>query len=136
MIDDSKITEAVNAYIGYPKEIDEGVGTSMRRDAFKAGITWFTSTIWHDANEKPEFNRRLITQHITLIGELGYDLTTNIPTYPWELYVKGAHITKWCYIEDILPSPNNSTRLNKAQKGLDSYDGDIIKKLPKIQGIE
>lgn len=35
MIDEKKITEAVNAYIGYPKEIDEGVGTSMRRDAFR-----------------------------------------------------------------------------------------------------
>ena len=30
MIDENKITEAVNAYIGYPKEIDEGVGTFMR----------------------------------------------------------------------------------------------------------
>lgn len=38
MIDDSKITEAVNAYIGYLKEVDESVEVSMRRDAFKAGV--------------------------------------------------------------------------------------------------
>lgn len=69
--------------------------------------------LWHDASEKPEFDKRLLTQHITLMGELGYDLTTNILAYPWELYVKGAYITKWCYIEDILPSPNSSTRLNE-----------------------
>ena len=117
MIDNSKITEAVNAYIGYPKEVDEGIETSMRRDAFKAGVDWFKQVLWHDVSEKPEFNRRLITQHITLMEELGYDLTTNIPAYPWELYVKGAHITKWCYIEDILPSPNSSKKLNEAQKG-------------------
>lgn len=52
MIDEKKITEAVNAYIGYPKEIDEGVGTSMRRDAFKAGVEWFKKALWHDANLK------------------------------------------------------------------------------------
>lgn len=35
MIDDSKITEAVNAYIGYAKEVDEGIETSMKRDALR-----------------------------------------------------------------------------------------------------
>lgn len=52
MIDEKKITEAVNAYIGYPKEIDEGIETSMRRDAFKAGVEWFKKALWHDANLK------------------------------------------------------------------------------------
>lgn len=66
--------------------------------------------LWHKREEEPEFNRRLITQHITLMGELGYDLTTNIPAYSWELYVKGAHITKWCYIEDILPLAHDATK--------------------------
>lgn len=60
MIDDSKITEAVNAYIGYPKEIDEGIETSMRRDAFKAGADWFKNALWHDASEEPELNKKLV----------------------------------------------------------------------------
>lgn len=110
MIDEKKITEAVNAYIGYPKELGEGIETSMRRDAFRDGVEWFKEAIWHKREEEPEFNRRLITQHITLMGELGYDLTTNIPAYSWELYVKGAHITKWCYIEDILPLAHDATK--------------------------
>ena len=68
MIDDSKITEAVDAYIGYPKEIDEGIETSMRRDAFE----------------------------------------------DWESYCNNNQIAKWCYLKDILPSSNDSTRLNEA----------------------
>lgn len=74
MIDNSKITEAVEAYIGYPKEVDEGIETSMKRDAFKAGITWFTSTIWHDANKEPENSRYILAQRRTFIGELRYYL--------------------------------------------------------------
>lgn len=52
MIDENKIAEAVNAYIGYAKEIDEGIETYMRRDAFKAGVEWFKKALWHDANLK------------------------------------------------------------------------------------
>lgn len=113
MIDDNKITEAVDAYIGYPKEVDEGIETSMRRDAFKAGITWFTNTIWHDANKEPEHSRYILAQRRTFIGELRYYLYKTNSTYPWELNVRDLRIIKWCYIEDILPSPNSSTRLNE-----------------------
>lgn len=114
MIDDSKITEAVNAYIGYPKEVDEGIETSMRRDAFKAGAEWFANAIWHDANKEPEHSRYILAQRRTFIGELRYYLYKTNSTYPWELNVRDLRITKWCYIEDILPSLNSSTRLNEA----------------------
>ncbi len=104
MIDEKKITEAViqnaDKYNPCRSTLDR---EEVCRASFVNGVKWFKEAIWHDASEKPEFNRRLITQHITLMGELGYDLTTNIPAYSWELYVKGAHITKWCYVEDLLP---------------------------------
>ena len=32
------VQEAANQYIGYPHEVDEGVSTSMRRDAYAAGM--------------------------------------------------------------------------------------------------
>lgn len=103
MIDDKKFTEAA---IQNADKYNPCRSTLDRKDvcraSFEDGAKWFKQAIWHDANEEPKFNRRLITQHITLMGELGYDLTTNIPAYSWELYVKGTHITKWCYIEDIL----------------------------------
>lgn len=98
MIDEKKIKEAANTLYTGSKVLD-----ANKKASFIRGVEWFKQAIWHDASEKPEFNRRLITQHITLMGELGYDLTTNIPAYSWEIYVKGAHITKWCYVEDLLP---------------------------------
>lgn len=134
MIDDSKITEAVDAYIGYPKEIDEGIETSMRRDAFKAGAEWFTEVIWHTPQESPEDDELIITEFWDA-GEC-YKFDNSVYIEDWESYCNNNQIAKWCYLKDILPSPNSSTRLNEAQKGSDSYDGDIIKKLPKIQGIE
>ena len=103
MIDEKKITEAVNAYIGYAKEIDEGIETSMRRDAFRDGVEWVKKALWHDASEEPEYSRYILAQRRTFIGELRYYLVKNNSTYPWELNVKDLRITKWCYIDDILP---------------------------------
>lgn len=34
----SDIQEAADKYIGYPHEVDEGVSTSMRRDAYADGM--------------------------------------------------------------------------------------------------
>lgn len=37
MIDEKKITEAANAYICYPHEVDEGTSVSLQRKAFRGG---------------------------------------------------------------------------------------------------
>ena len=34
----SDVQEAANQYIGYPPEVDEGVSTSLRREAFADGM--------------------------------------------------------------------------------------------------
>lgn len=103
MIDEKKITEAVDAYIGYPKEIDEGVSVSMRRDAFRKGAEWFKNALWHDASEEPEIDKSLIIQYISLMNEVSYDKDRRIAKYPWKLNVEGLRIIKWCYFDDLLP---------------------------------
>lgn len=103
MIDEKKITEAVNAYIGFPKELGEGLETSMRRDAFKAGVKWFKKALWHDASEKPEIGKPLIIQYISFMNEVSYGKDRRIAKYPWELNVEGLRIIKWCYFDDLLP---------------------------------
>ena len=115
MIDEKKKQNGMKTC--FDRRIDDKVEREFMRDpliaytrAFNDAIDWFKNVLWHDASEKPEFNRRLITQHISLMGELGYDLTTNISAYSWELYDKGAHITKGCYIEDILPLAHDATK--------------------------
>lgn len=130
MIDEKKITEAITEYIGYPKEVDEGIETSMRRDAFKAGAEWFTEVIWHTPQESPEDDELIITEFWD--AEECYKFDNSIYIKDWESYCNKNQIAKWCYLKDILPSSNDSTRLNEAQKGSDSYGGDIIKKLSKI----
>lgn len=103
MIDEKKITEAVNAYIGYAKEIDEGIETYMRRDAFRAGVEWFKEALWHDAKEEPEIDKPLIIQYISLMNEVSYDKDRRIAKYSWKLNVEGLRIIKWCYFDDMLP---------------------------------
>lgn len=103
MIDEKKITEAVDAYIGYPKELGEGVDVSMRRDAFCEGAKWFKEALWHDAKEEPEIDKPLIIQYISLMNEVSYDKDRRIAKYPWKLNVEGLRIIKWCYFDDLLP---------------------------------
>lgn len=103
MIDDSKITEAINAYIGYPKEVDEGVEVSMRRDAFKAGVEWFKNALWHDTKEEPKIDKPIIIQYASLVNGVSYDRNRHIAEYPWERHVENLNILKWCYIDDLLP---------------------------------
>ena len=100
MIDEKKITEAVDAYIGYPKEVGEGVDVSMRRDAFREGAKWFKEALWHDAKEEPDKHKFVLVQWFYM-GRYGADMIKR--TYYWQGYIEEYHIIKWCYIDDLLP---------------------------------
>lgn len=39
-INEDKLEEAVNLYIGHKPEVDEGLSVAMERSAFKAGAFW------------------------------------------------------------------------------------------------
>lgn len=60
MIDEKKITEAANAYIGYPHEVDEGTSVSLQRKAFRAGAEWFKKKLLHDATERTNNNKMIL----------------------------------------------------------------------------
>mgnify|MGYP006935590273 FL=1 len=100
MIDEKKITEAVDAYIGYPKEVGEGVDVSMRRDAFREGAKWFKEALWHDAKEEPDKHKFVLVQWFYM-GRYGADMIKR--KYYWQGYIEEYHIIKWCYIDDLLP---------------------------------
>lgn len=103
MIDEKKITEAVNAYIGYPKEVDEGIEISMQRDAFKAGVDWFRNALWHPASEVPEKNKTLLLQYAKnyYLDIIGYVEDKYDEAEPWQQTVNKFNIFKWCYIDDL-----------------------------------
>ena len=121
MIDEKKITKAVNAYIGYPKEVDEGLETYMRRDAFKAGAEWFAKAIWHERSEEPTKKgvviKRLIkgemfltcsnwvafkNENIERIKNNGctQDEINLFKSLAWK---ECGNFDKWCYLADLLP---------------------------------
>lgn len=98
MIDYEKITEVARQY----NPVNDMLGNAERA-AFKRGIGWFKSALWHDTSEEPEHSKFVLAQRKTFIGELRYYLYETNSTYPWELNVRDLRIIKWCYIEDLLP---------------------------------
>ena len=64
MIDEKKITEAVNAYIGYPHEVDEGTSVSLQRKAFRAGAELAKNAIWHTDDEIPKTGQNILQNEI------------------------------------------------------------------------
>lgn len=70
------ITDAADAYIGYPREIDEGVEVYMQREAFKEGADWM--------------ERKM--------------LDLDIPDYPKEIVEKEIEFVDKCLAEGIRPT--------------------------------
>lgn len=64
MIDEKKITEAVNAYIGYPHEVDDGTSVSLQRKAFRAVAEWLKNAILHTDDEIPKTGQNILQNEI------------------------------------------------------------------------
>lgn len=64
MIDEKKIIEAVNAYIGYPHEVDEGTSVSLQRKAFRAGAEWLKNAIWNTDDEITKTGQNILQNEI------------------------------------------------------------------------
>ena len=99
-----QIDKAVNEYIGYPSEMDEGIETTMRRNAFKDGADWRINSAWHKPEEVPEEGKSILTINNTA---LEYDKVgtriTNPPAY-WPLDIEFGDIIRWAYIKDLIPT--------------------------------
>lgn len=64
MIDEKKITEAANAYIGYHHEVDEGTSVSLQRKSFRAGAEWLKNAIWHTDDEITKTGQNILQNEI------------------------------------------------------------------------
>ena len=108
MIDEKKKQNGMKTC--FDRRIDDKVEREFMRDpliaytrAFNDAIDWFKNVLWHDASEKPEIDKPLIIQYISLMNEVSYDKDRRIAKYPWELNVERLRIIKWCYFADLLP---------------------------------
>lgn len=100
MIDEKKITEAINTYIGYAKE---GKEISMRRDAFRVGVKWYKQALWHEASEKPQGSAAILYLWHDEQGGMHVGIDSIFDDLEWKKFVECNKITKWCYINNILP---------------------------------
>ena len=99
-----QIKKAVDEYIGYPPEMDEGIETTMRRNAFKDGANWRINSVWHDAEERPKFPGKVELVKFLLLfknGECGY---SQISKDDWDDIKEVAKFVKWAYVGDLIPS--------------------------------
>lgn len=96
-----QIDKAVDEYIGYPREMDEGIETTMRRNAFKDGADWRINSVWHNPEEVPEAYATLLVKCIE-----GYRAWALWPTHvrDWRSLVETKRVVCWAYIDDLIPT--------------------------------
>lgn len=106
MIDDKKIEEA--AFEEYPLNSD---GNIIERNGFKEGAKWaineLLKNLWHPASEEPKKVKNLLLETTYEYGKPIYHLIKYMPNgnnvCAWREWYKGAHISRWLYIDDLLP---------------------------------
>lgn len=107
MIDDKKIEEAARYYCNnrYPASQDAPFIAEGFRHGAKWAINEFLNNLWHPASEEPrEFAEVLAEAKITESIKTYISLKRNDALFKnWDAYSSGANITRWLYIDDLLP---------------------------------
>lgn len=98
MIDEKKIQQAAASKFNVG-----GLVNTVERIAFKEGVEWFKKALWHDASVKPEGNAVILYQWLDDRGTMDVGIDGVFSDVEWAKFVAYNSITKWCYIEDLLP---------------------------------
>ena len=105
MIDDDKIVKAASELCDYGSIHD----SEYRIEGFKKCAKWmqeeFLKDLWHPANEEPrEFTEILAEVKITESIKTYISFKRNDALFKnWDAYSLSADITRWLYIDDLLP---------------------------------
>ena len=110
MIDKNKIKSAAQGYC------DATYGTLNTNpfiaEAFRKGANWaineFLKDLWHPAIEEPKKNRLVLTDVRSIMDKdhicwATVKLTENGYIRNWSNFCIVAKITRWLYIDDLLP---------------------------------
>lgn len=117
MIDDKDIEVAANKHIEteYARynngEVEEEMICLRGKDSFKAGAKWmqeeFLKGLWHPASEIPSERKHLIVEYSITDTIKDYvslkRLDDNYICWDWTSYFESANVTRWLYIDDLLP---------------------------------
>ena len=105
MIDDDKIVKAASEHCDYGSIHD----SEYRIEGFKKCAKWmqeeFLKDLWHPTNEEPrEFAEVLAEAKITESIKTYISFKRNDALFKnWDAYSSSANITRWLYIDDLLP---------------------------------
>lgn len=118
MIDKYKIAKAarqISEKVVDAKGFDDSKPTHLafldgHVDGFNAGAKWaineFLKNLWHPANEEPKKVKNLLLETAYEYGKPIYHLIKYMPNgnnvCAWREWYKGAHISRWFYIDDLL----------------------------------
>lgn len=106
MIDDIKIKEAA---MQHSRWLSSNHEESTASDSFMEGAKWmqeeFLKDLWHSASEEPrEFAEVLAEAKITESIKTYISFKRNDALFKnWDAYSSSANITRWLYIDDLLP---------------------------------
>lgn len=109
MIDDKKIEAAARRY-SEVTDCDKQEALLIE-EGFKEGAKWainkFLKDLWHTASEEPKKVKNLLLETAYEYGKPIYHLIKYMPNgnnvCAWKEWYKGAHISRWFYIGDLLP---------------------------------
>ena len=105
MIDDDKIVKAASELCDYGSIHD----SEYRIEGFKKCAKWmqeeFLKDLWHLASEEPrKFAEILAEAKITESIKTYISFKRNDALFVnWDAYSSSANITRWLYIDDLLP---------------------------------
>lgn len=104
MIDEKKIQEAAIMNTDYFNPCRSTLDREEAcRASFEDGVEWFKKALWHDASVKPEGNAVILYQWLDDRGTMDVGIDGVFSDVEWAKFVAYNRITKWCYIEDLLP---------------------------------
>lgn len=99
MIDDKKIEDVVKSLRkDFNDDVTQGflVEFGFEKSA-KWAINEFLKDLWHPVSEKPRRNATFLAQ----IRDRTFETFSD--SAEWKFLVKGCNVTRWCYIDDLLP---------------------------------
>ena len=109
-MDRETIEKAVNDYIGFEPEVDEDLGTSQKRRAFKDGANWRISSVWHEAGEKPVFDGTgKYVRFLVLYEDSECGCILSSRDDDWEDVLAVTKFVKWAYVSDLMPGIKEET---------------------------
>lgn len=105
MIDEKKIQEAAIMNADYFNPCRSTLDREEAcRASFEDGVEWFKKALWHDASVKPEGNAVILYQWLDDRDAMDVGIDGVFSDVEWAKFVAYNRITKWCYIEDLLPN--------------------------------